>query len=475
MPALTTLAMPTNATAALAALWQQAALPPALLACADLTGHAPVLPSSFALTTAAQASLGAAALAALQIGQLRGAPPQQVSVDRVGAAIGCTSHFALDGHAPQLWDALSGLYPCGDAQGAAGWLRVHANFAHHRDGVLALLGLPLDGSTSRADLARALLGHDALQFEQAAAQAGLVVAAVRSHADWQQHPQARWLADQPLLSWQRLDDATPQAWPALPAGARALHGLRVLDLTRILAGPVAARLLAGLGADVLMVNGPQLPNIGAIADLSQGKRSALVDLRSDSGRAQLRTLVSGAQVLLQGYRPGALAGLGFDAPALAALCPGIVVASLSAYGDGGPWGGRRGFDSLVQTTTGFNLDEAAAFGTAQPRAFPVQLLDHAAGHLLAFGIQVALARQAQQGGSWHVRLSLAGVGQWLRGLGRVADGPLAVMPPLAPWLLQQPSGFGKLETLRHALQFSATPFGFERPAMPPGSHPPRWD
>ena len=461
-------------SANLAALWQLAELPAPLLDMAELNGEAAILPSSFALASAAQTTLAAASLAAVHLGQLRGAPAQRIQVDREGAALSCTSHFTLDGQAPALWDPLSGLYPCGDPQGSAGWVRLHANFSHHRDGALRLLGLPTDGSSSRADVSQALLRHEALAFEQAAADAGLVVAALRSHAQWQQHAQGRWLAEQPLLSWQRLDDAPPQAWPTWPAAARPLHGMRVLDLTRILAGPIAGRLLAGHGADVLMVNSPQLPNISTIADLSQGKRSALLDLRNDDDRAQMRQLVSGSQVLLQGYRPGALAGLGFAPAELAALCPGIVVASLSAYGDGGPWGERRGFDSLVQTATGFNLDEAQAFGSQQPKAFPVQLLDHAAGHLLAFGITVALARQAQQGGSWHVRLSLAGVGQWLRGLGRVADGPQAVTPPVARWLEQTPSGFGRLETLRHPVHFSATPFAFDKPAMPPGSHPPRW-
>jgi hypothetical protein len=128
----------------------------------------------------------------------------------------------------------------------------------------------------------------------------------------------------------------------------------------------------------------------------------------------------------------------------------------------------------VQTATGLNWDEADVFGSAQPKAFPVQMLDYAAGHLLAFGIQVALARQQQGGGSWHVQLSLAGVGQWLRGLGRVSDGIGVTAPPLGPWLQEEASGFGRLGTLRHPVQFSATPFALPRPSLPPGSHPPVW-
>jgi crotonobetainyl-CoA:carnitine CoA-transferase CaiB-like acyl-CoA transferase len=272
---------------------------------------------------------------------------------------------------------------------------------------------------------------------------------------------------------------TGLAWPALSAGQRPLAGLRVLDLTRILAGPVAGRCLAAYGAEVMLVNGPHLPNIEAIADTSRGKRSVLIDLREPAGRQQLDTLLASADVFLQGYRPGALAARGFGALAMAARRPGIVVASLSAYGDTGPWAGRRGFDSLVQTATGFNLAEAEAAGTGLPQAMPMQILDYAAGHLLAFGIQAALWRRATQGGSWQVQVSLAGVAGWLRGLGRVPGGLAAVRPGLEPFLEDSRCGFGAhgagtLRAVRHAAQFSVTPAGFARPSVPPGSDDAAW-
>ena len=158
---------------------------------------------------------------------------------------------------------------------------------------------------------------------------------------------------------------------------------------------------------------------------------------------------------------------------LARLAPGIVCVSLSAYGPEGPWASRRGFDSLVQTATGFNLAEAEAFGAAEPMALPLQILDYAAGYLLAFGAQAALLRQADEGGSWHVQVSLARVGSWLRSLGRV--GGMAVKrPSLAPYVEEVESGFGRLQVLRHAAQFSVTPARFRRPSMPPGSHEARW-
>jgi hypothetical protein len=488
----------------LAALWQLAGLPAQALAHVDVGGRQPVLPSSFDVATAAQASLGAAALAAAELWQLRTGQRQQVAVDRAHAALECTSHFALDGQVPELWDKLSGLYPCGAAVGAPGFVRLHANFAHHRDRALQVLGLATGPDTNRDQVAEALRGWPAQAFEQAAADAGAVVAALRSFAQWDAHPQGQALAGQPVLQISAIEGAPPAppaAWPAITTAQRPLSGLRVLDLTRILAGPVAARCLAAYGADVLMVNGPHLPNIAAIADLSRGKRSALVDLREPAGRAQLDALVAGADVFLQGYRPGALAGRGYGAAALAARRPGIVVASLSAYGALGPWAGRRGFDSLVQTATGFNQAEGeaaaggqgagggqGAAGLAAPRAMPMQILDYAAGHLLAFGIQAALWRRATQGGSWQVQVSLAGVGQWLRSLGRVADGLAATPPDIEPLLVDQPCGFSAggavgaggagqgatLRALRHAAVFSATPAGWDRPAMPPGSHPPAW-
>ncbi|MEF7616535.1 CoA transferase [Aquincola sp. MAHUQ-54] len=464
--------------AALAALWHAAGLPAEALPCAALPGSEPVLPSSFAVATAAQASLGAAGLAAAELWHLRrgGGERQRIEVDRRHAALDSCAYFLVDGRQPELWDPLSGLYPCGPA-GESGWVRIHANFAHHRDGALRLLGLPAGPAVERAEVLVALREWDAEGFEAAAAEAGLVVAAARSFEQWDAHLQGQAVAAQPLLRIERIagaPPADPRRWPALPEGARPLHGLRVLDLTRILAGPVASRTLAAYGADVLLVNAPHLPNIAAIADTSRGKRSAHADLRTEAGREAVRALVEASHVFVQGYRPGALEALGFGPQALAQMRPGIVAVSLSAYGAEGPWAGRRGFDSLVQTATGFNLAEALAAGEHRPRALPMQILDYAAGYLLAFGTQAALWRQQQEGGSWHVQLSLAGVGRWLRGLGRVAGGLAAAAPPFEPYLQQEASGFGELTVLRHPVAFSATPAGWDRPAMPPGTHSPSW-
>jgi crotonobetainyl-CoA:carnitine CoA-transferase CaiB-like acyl-CoA transferase len=452
----------------LAGLWQLAGLPQEALPFAQLTGADPVLPSSFAVGCAAQATIAAAALAACELGHLRGTPRQAVNVDMLHAALECTGWFSIDGRVPDIWDPFSGLYPCAD-----GWVRIHANFAHHRDGALRVLGLE-PGRAKREDAEQALLSWRALDFEAAAANAGVVVTALRSFDEWDATPQGQAIAAQPLMTIERIGDAPPLQLPKLNQEQRPLHGIKVLDLTRILAGPVGGKALAAYGADVMLVNSPHLPNIEAIVDTSRGKRSVHLDLRERSGRESMHALLDDAHVFIQGYRPGALQSLGFGPGDIASRRPGAVYVSLSAYGTQGAWAQRRGFDSLVQTAMGFNQAEAQAFGDARPRPMPMQILDEASGYLIAMGAAAALHRQQREGGSWHVQVSLAQTGHWLRGLGRVEGGALVAKPPLEPFLETSTSGFGELRALRHSAQLDRNPACWERPSMPPGSHPPVW-
>ena len=459
---------------ALAELWRCADLPRRALEQITIGGQDPVVPSSFALGTALGASLGAAALAAGEFGAQRGGARQTVQLDLHDAVRESACHFTLDGRVPPMWDKVSGLYRCGGSSAAPGWVRLHANFAHHRDGALALLGLPTGPNTPRSAVEAALQRWPAEDFEQAAAARGLVVAALRTPEQWQAHPQAAAVALLPLVDLVRLGDAPPRRSEPIEAGAPPLRALRVLDLTRILAGPVAGRTLAAYGADVMLVNSPRLPNIEAIAETSRGKLSAHVDLKTEAGRETLRALLRGADVFLQGYRPGALEALGFGPDELARLAPGIVCVSLSAWGHRGPWAGRRAFDSLVQSATGLNWAEAAAFGGSEPRALPLQALDYGAGYLLAFGALAALQRQRLEGGSWLVRVALAGVGAWLQRLGPVAAGPQAPKLDFTDVMEETDSGFGRLAAVRHSVRLSAAPVGWARPSMPPGSHAPVW-
>ncbi|GER11540.1 CoA transferase [Variovorax boronicumulans] len=452
----------------LAGLWQLAGLPAEALAFARLTGADPVLPSSFAVGLAAQASIAAAALAACELGHRRGVARQEVAVDMLHAALDCTGWFSLDGRVPDLWDTFSGMYRCAD-----GWVRIHANFKHHREGALRLMKLDPANAT-RADAEAAMAGWRAVDFESAAAAQGLVATALRRFDEWDASPHGQAVAAQPLFTIERIGDAPPRTLPPLRDDQRPLEGLRVLDLTRILAGPVGGRALAAYGADVMLVNSPNLPNIESIADTSRGKLSTHVDLCTDEGRAVLHGLVADAHVFVQGYRPGGIAALGFGPEALARERPGIVCVSLTAYGTQGPWADRRGFDSLVQTAMGFNHAEGEAAGDGKPRPMPMQILDEASGYLIALGAAAALWRQLQEGGSWHVQVSLAQTGQWLRGLGRVDGGLSIARADVAPYVETSASGFGELAAVRHSAQLSHTPAAWPRPSMPPGSHPPVW-
>lgn len=452
----------------LAAIWRQAGLPEEALPFARLTGADPVLPSSFAVGAAAQSTIAAAALAACELAHARGVPRQDVSVDMLHAALECTGWFSLDGHVADIWDKFSGLYPCAD-----GWVRVHANFAHHRDGALRLMKLD-PATATRANAEAAMATWKARDFEDAAAAQGLVVTALRSFDEWDATPQAQALATQPLFTIERIGDAAPLPLPALNEDQRPLSGVRVLDLTRILAGPVGGKALAVYGADVMLINSPKLSNIEAIADTSRGKLSAHADLRTDEGRATLHELIADAHVFVQGYRPGGMAALGFGPREVSALRPGIVCVSLTAYGTQGPWAQRRGFDSLVQTATGFNDAEGKAAGDGKPRALPMQILDEATGYLMAFGAAAALWRQQREGGSWHVQVSLAQTGRWLRSLGRVADGLAIAKPSSTRYVETSKSGFGELAALRHSAQLSRTPAAYARPSVPPGTDAPVW-
>jgi hypothetical protein len=446
-----------------------------------LTGSEPGLPSSFYVAAAAQASLAAAASAALALAAQRGMPRQGLTVNMAHAAAECSGYFAIDGRVPDLWDKYSGVFKTRD-----GWVRIHANFAHHRDVALGLLGLQAGEHTTKADVEQALQSWSAQDFEDAAAAKGGIVARLRTREQWLAHPQSAAVIASELVQIDAIENIaknvqrTPanSVFSSMVARRRPLESLRVLDLTRIIAGPTATRTLAAYGADVLMINGPHLPNIEAVADMSRGKRSAQLDARTTEGAQALNNLVAQAHVWVQGYRPGALDALGFSAEALAAINPNLIVVELSAYGWSGPWSQRRGFDSIVQTGTGLNADESAAAGVdlseSAPKAFPVQILDYAAGYLLAFGAQVALLRQLRgEAAAQRVRVSLARVAEWVRSLGR-QDGLQAVKPDVAPYLYTEPSGFGQLTAMRHAAVFENTKATWTLPSMPPGSHAPSW-
>lgn len=453
----------------LSTIWTGLGHSPSALDRVDLTGAEPVLPSTFAVGTAMQASVAASALAAAEVWRARTGRAQRVGVDMRAAAIAARSerYLQIDGKpAPELWDKIAGAYQCGDGR----YVRLHTNFPHHRDGVLRLLGCAYD----KAAVAEALKGWKALDFEEAAAKANLVVAAMRTFDEWDAHSQGRAIAQLPLVSVERIGDAAPRGWPQ---GERPLAGIKVLDLTRIIAGPVGTLTLAAHGADVMLVTSPNLPSVAPLViDTGRGKLSTHIDLHDAEGRAAFAALLREADIVVQGYRPGGLAALGFGPEDVARIRSGIVTVSLSAYSHEGPWAGRRGFDSLVQTASGFNNAETRAFGIEEPKPLPAQILDHASGYLLACGAMTALLRQRAEGGSWHVRLSLAQTGHWLRSLGRI-DGMNAPDPArsdVLDCLEESPSGFGRLSAVCHPATMSETPPHWSRPSVPLGTHAPNW-
>jgi crotonobetainyl-CoA:carnitine CoA-transferase CaiB-like acyl-CoA transferase len=455
----------------LSALWTDANLPADALGDVYLTGSDPVLPSSFAVGTAAQVSIAASALAAATVWRLRGGRRQVVSVAMRHAATEFQSErFAgIEGHARKdPWDPIAGAYLCGDGR----WVRIHTNFPHHRDGILRILGCDYD----RQAVAAALKSWTAFAFEDAAAAADMCATAMRTFAEWDAQPQGQAVVSQPLVKVTRIGDAPARG--LAPAG-RPLSGVRVLDLTRVIAGPVCGRTLAAHGAEVLAIASPNLPNLPSlVVDTGRGKRSANLELRDQGDNDRLKALLSQADIFVQGYRPGGLAALGFSPQDAARLRPGIVYVSLSAYGHAGPWSARRGFDSLTQTATGMNHAEAQAVGQTEPRALPCQALDHASGYFLAFGALVALTRRMREGGSWHVQVSLARTGRWIRDLGRVPDGFASPAPTAADVaeLIETTDapGLGRVHAVRHAAELGDTPAHWDRPPVPLGTDTATW-
>ncbi|SMG60913.1 CoA transferase [Paraburkholderia susongensis] len=463
---------------ALKHIWTLAGCDPVVLHSVSLSGADPGLPSVYRVGSLASATIAATGLAAAEYWRLRTGRRQHVSVQmrRALAAFRSERYLRIDDGPPLvLRDPVTGFYETRDGR----WIQLHTNFAHHLQGVLRVLGC----ENGREPVAAAIRNWDGAALDQTLADEGLCAALIRTPDEWAALEQAKAIAGLPLFEIERIGDAPPEPPESSPrrldAGLeRPLAGVRVLDLSRIIAGPVAGRALAHHGADVLTINGPHLPNIAPLViDNGRGKRSAVVDLRDAAGCGTLRGLAGGADVFLQAYRPGALAARGFGPDELARLRPGIVYVSVCAYGHTGPWSQRRGFDSLVQSASGIAWTERAAAGCAEPRHLPCQALDHATGYLAAFGAMVALARRASEGGSWHVRVSLAQTGRWLQSFGLLSEGqqaPDVSLDEIGDCVASVQSEFGRVLGVQPAEELEETPAFYALPPARIGAHEARW-
>lgn len=435
--------------------------PPGRLDALHVSGTG-ALSSAFAVTDLAAGSVAAAGLALAEIAGM----DEPVRVDRRLASFWFAASIRPDGWSlPAAWDSIAGDYRTND-----GWIRLHTNAPHHRAAAERVLGRQAD----KAGMAGAVSGWAKADLEAAVIAEGGCAAEMRSAADWAAHPQGRAVADEPLVAFETMPDRSRSAWSAGPT-TRPLHGLRVLDLTRVLAGPVAARFLAGFGADVLRIDPPDWDEPSLAPEVTLGKTCARLDLREAGDRARFEALLAGADVLLHGYRPDALENLGYGAAARRALAPGLVDVCLDAYGWTGPWAGRRGFDSLVQMSCGIARAGQDRRAADKPVPLPVQALDHATGYIMATAALRGLTRRLANGGGGQARLSLARTAALLTGAGPAEpDAPLADETSDDRASGIEATAWGPARRLRPPLTVTGAPMHWERAARRLGSDAAAW-
>jgi crotonobetainyl-CoA:carnitine CoA-transferase CaiB-like acyl-CoA transferase len=442
----------------------------------EISGGAdPVLPTPFRIGAAGAAALAATGLAAAELWELRGGRHQEVAVDLRQAVASLRSGHYLQVNGSKVRgerNPVMGMYPAKNGR----WSYIHANFPNHRAAALRVLGC----EENREAVRQAVAKRDALDIEEAIIAAGGAGGMVRSMAEWAQHPQGIAIAGLPLMEILKIGDSPAEP---LPDGERPLSGIRVLDLTRVLAGPTCARTLAEHGADVLKITAPHIAaRDDQEYDTGHGKLSARLDLRQPRDLDMLKSLVRDGDVFSQGYRPGTLANRGLSPEELSRLRPGLVYVSLCAFSHQGPWASRRGFDTVVQNVSGITTRQGELFPGEEPgpQFYPVSAIDYLTGYLMAFGAMVALARRAREGGSWLVRISLAQVGRWLVERGQVTEDQLKDIEKelypaeIARWSIETDTPVGRLRHLGPTVRLSETPPFWARPSVPLGHHEPAW-
>lgn len=434
------------------------------------------LPSVYDVSGLAAASMAEAATALAALSSRYGHASPRITVDRQLAGLWFGLSFRPVGWTlPPAWDALAGDYPC-----AGGWIRLHTNAAHHRAAALQLLGCP--EGVGRDDVARHVAGWDGEELEAAVVSAGGAAALMRTAQQWRNHPQGLAVAAEPLTAWggPRVVNVVERGQGAgVPTGDRPLAGVRVLDLTRVIAGPVATRFLAMYGAEVLRLDPPDWEEPALEPEMTAGKNCARLDFKTPAGLATLRQLLSEADIVIHGYRRDALDKVGLSDDVLAARHPALVNVALNAYGWSGPWSNRRGFDSLVQMSCGIAAAGMARSRSHVPVPLPVQALDHAIGYLCA-AAAITAWRERLDGTVRNARLSLARTAALLM----ESRAPAPDAPPTgtdAPpagsdaglWV-PEPSRWGPGLRLRPAVDISGVPSGTHVQARGLGWNPPTW-
>ena len=416
------------------------------------------LPSAFAVTDLACASIAAAGQAVSELLQQHTGRLPPLEVDRRLASFWfATSVRPVGWSVPPMWDPVAGDYATRD-----GWIRLHTNAPHHRAAAERVLGACAD----RAAMASQVAQWAKSDLEQAVVDAGGCAAEMRTWAQWQTHPQGLAVNAEPLIQFSASNSQAAKPWQG--SVAQPLAGIKVLDLTRVLAGPIASRFLAGLGADVLRIDPPTWNEPGVVPEVTLGKRCARLDLHDASDRAVFDSLLKDADILLHGYRADALERLGYGVAERQRLAPGLIDVCLNAYGWSGPWQNRRGFDSLVQMSSGIAEAGMRWKNADKPTPLPVQALDHATGYLMAAAAITLLGR----GGS--ARLSLARTAKLLIENGPGTDEALRAEDENDQGLLVEQTPWGPAHRLHVPLKITGTPLQWALPATELGSHLAKW-
>jgi crotonobetainyl-CoA:carnitine CoA-transferase CaiB-like acyl-CoA transferase len=436
--------------------------------------NAATLDSAYPVSDLAAASIATAAVAAAEVCDVLGFARPEVTVDRSLADLWFGYALTPVGWTlPSVWDPIAGDYPTLD-----GWIRLHTNAPHHRAAALRALGVEAE----REHVAAAVARWTGEELETEVVAEGGCAAVLRTPAEWAAHSQGSAVAAEPVVAREETDAADAEMtanW--VPRPDRPLAGLRVLDLTRVLAGPVATRLLAGLGADVLRIDPPEWDEPGVVPDMMIGKRAARLDAADPAGHERLLALLSAADVLVHGYRSDALERLGLGEQVRRSTRPGLIDVSLDAYGHSGPWATRRGFDSLVQMSTGIAGSGLRQGIADRPTPLPVQALDHATGYLMAAAVLAGLAARLRTGLGFRARLSLARTAAELEAVSALPSRPIAQLatatgPVTAPtWrgaLLDTPWGAATLPP--SPFRLDGVGLSWDRPPGPLGSDPPAW-